>query len=456
MRTTLCRSAGNNEKKAGGTPPQLKKSCSTSLSIKNILTATVACAAWPERTTALGTSEMSPANRVDRPFGTTEAFAGHGRTGLIKREDDDWGPFGTNQNLPGFAQQDASQFGLVGPEVAMVNALAQPGAPGAQDECSFIYKPFLSGSKASTRVPFRRPAPFEPTDVKQGGIGDCGLGAALLALRGNNQNSVLSRTLTQVAFPPEKPVYRAIFYATGTAVDVFIDDYLPTVDTSDGVCERPESPASYRAPHGNYYVPLFEKAWAKYVDAHMQFATSERRDEDAHGYLALTSMPAMNVLRGVTGRSRKAVHKTKTGDDYKFLQAIMDCLNGPQTCVFSSVSANNLEKAYGPPNRFDVYSASGGRVFRNNDHTYTLVDTDQDNTRLTLVGDHAYALMRSQSNRVTGSASFKPNKVLVTIRNPWGCNPDAESENSCAQSEGDVLISLRGLAAAMDAVYTLA
>ncbi|RYF48213.1 MAG: hypothetical protein EOO38_10610, partial [Cytophagaceae bacterium] len=279
--------------------------------------------------------------------------------------------------------------------------------------------------------------------------------AALLALRGNNQINSLSRALAQVAFAPDAPVYRARFYATGTAVDVFIDDQLPTKDTSDGICGGKKAPVSFKAAEGNYYVPLFEKAWAKYVDAHLLFASGATQEKDAHGYLVLESMPAKNVLRGVTGRARKMVYKTTTKNDYKFLQAIIDCLNGPQTCVFGSADANHLAKTLGPPNKFNVYPVPGGRIFRDNKVTYTLLDKDQSDERVTIVGNHAYALMRSQSPGVLGAASFEPNEILITIRNPWGCNPDSYSDGTCTAEDGDILISLRGLAAVMDSIYTL-
>lgn len=121
-------------------------------------------------------------------------------------------------------------------------------------------------------------------DVKQGGIGDCGLGASIMALAAGGWTPYIKKMFVKQFDGNERNIV-ANFHKDGTVYPVTIDDQLPVLQNANAFCwpypgYQPVNDAADPGPNGNYpptpifFMPLFEKAYAKFLDRFPEWSAS--------------------------------------------------------------------------------------------------------------------------------------------------------------------------------------
>ena len=375
--------------------------------------------------------------------------------------------FATNQNLPAFNKPGPggydSSLSLTGPTNILKSSTANPVAPAGNVDCPVTYNATLSGTENFKNDFIRFGGGFALHDVQQGGIGNCGFGAAMLAIRGNDMMSDLNYALRQTDYSVNNPRFRARFRAiNGVTTEILLDDKLPYQD-----CYK--SLASFAAPCKHYYVPLMEKAFVKFLDAHPDWRTidgslgaAEKKEVKSWtGYRAMQSIDPRNVMRAITGQRRRNVYRRKANFDQVFANNMIKCLNGPYGCALLTPHVDNYVSSWGKfPKGKTRHFTDGAQIQPAADGIFVVYDRDNDFKAHYLASSHWYAIIRNKSpSKITPlQAHNLANDIMVTIRNPWGCNPGKGTGNGCVEyketredrcekrtDDGEMVISLRAL-----------
>lgn len=156
---------------------------------------------------------------------------------------------------------------------------AQPDVPlpnpDASLRCEYAYEHVLGGNGTTPRGALwalEGYVDLVAADVKQGGIGDCGMGAAVMALAAGGWTRYLKAMFLK-RFDTPSPGDRnivAVFRRDGKVQPVLIDDQLPTLQNANPNCWQypgfqPVNDAAYpdvTKPTPIFFMPLFEKVSA--------------------------------------------------------------------------------------------------------------------------------------------------------------------------------------------------
>lgn len=330
------------------------------------------------------------------------------------------------------------------------------------------------------------------SDVRQGGIGDCGLGASVMALASGGWTRHLTNRFQRVG--TGEGSYEVRLAKFGVDQVVAIDDQLPILTAgSPAYCfpypgyqpvndaAKPSEDGTYK-PTPIFFMPLLEKAFAKFLDANPELKST---GPEVSGYLGLEGISPAYALAALTGGTPKAVHRTVGGFDVPILAALLTCMTGSAPCVIGTTNATTLEGLGVPDTYGSVWlnPAAGSTGYTpgetsgmaasdkpTSNSTYTIIDFDQvvktekgdRSTAITLVGTHAYALDHSQSTDWPLQTSVKSIiDARMAILNPWGLNPCSWPGGGCGKDGGiypmasKVPISLRSLAQTIYSVYTV-
>ncbi|WOO78489.1 uncharacterized protein LOC62_02G002036 [Vanrija pseudolonga] len=389
---------------------------------------------------------------------------------------------GTNVHAPGVGLPPLLTLTTTPPDYhrLMVNPHMRPHLPvpstdtDAHDGCKYEYVKML-GLDGSTPLA-QLWAGTENynlvlADVQQGGIGDCGMGAAILALltAGCHQN-IRQSVYDPHDLPEDDQVGSSILFKfqNGNTTDlVFVDDALPK--RTEGARDKCWPYLGYQPAYDGgagtsptIFMPLFEKAFAKWLDYRRSESGSWPRSPGV-GYSGLEGVGPDQVMAAVLGHTPKGVGRQTPGYDQGLMNALSLCLTTPTPCVIGTASIENLSVLGSKDEAGTIVQPELGPAVvyvadqqPQNTVAYTVVDFDQVHdgsvTIVQLVGNHAYAIDASRStDPVKGVAAGR-----VTLINPWGINPDLWDDSRGAgipDSKAEIVISLRALQLVIDSVF---
>jgi hypothetical protein len=327
-------------------------------------------------------------------------------------------------------------FSLTDPATALANPASQPlGFSDTDTGCHF---------KVSTiNIPHTTTNAdgwMSVDDVDQQSLGDCGVGAAMIALRDNNARGL--RNMLTSGSNTKDLQFR--FYYNSKSTVVHIDDKLPfDPDCSTGQL------GSFQITNNNAYVPLTEKALAKFFDAY-----PDLRNTKTPGYAGLINIDAATVMSAISNvRAIRVLHPVSPNHSsmvLSYTNAIIKCMNDKHPCTLATPTVEGLARVYNLPG-VTSFDTAAARQIRFDDDMVSFFDVDQ-NVSVQLEGRHWYALLRSKGpNNIPATASANtPNNIILTLRNPWGHNPHPTGRDSA-----EVRVSLRALAAVTVQVGTL-
>lgn len=319
---------------------------------------------------------------------------------------------GTEVNAPDVGVAPPNHRAGVDFEKALSDPTKQPALP-VKGRCTYAYQPYQKTVQAIAAAnPF-----VVDKNVYQGGIGDCAFGAsvAAIALRGKSQ---ILRDNLKV----NGSTYEFTFFPHGEEVKVVIDDQLPA-DTGAAPSCAPLlgfQIAPKNDPTQIAYVPLLEKAVAKYQDAR------QPKDDGSTGYPAMEGIAGQHVLEMLTGGKGTRHNRVRDGLDEVMVETLGKCLTGSDPCLLSSPP---VDDAYGQAH-FNPVNATHWNVPKGESYNSALITknnqtglwqvTDYDNGGAvnSFVGGHAWAIDKERSR-------YDPNdlrKSVVRIVNPWGLN----------------------------------
>lgn len=332
-------------------------------------------------------------------------------------------------------------------------------------------------------------------DVRQGGIGDCGLGASVMALASGGWTGYLKKRFQRVG--AGEGSYEVRLAKDGAEQVVAIDDQLPVLTGGSTLyCWpypgfQPVNDAALPSEDGSYpptpifFMPLLEKAFAKFLDANPDWKST---GPEMTGYLGLEGINPAYALAALTGGTPKFVHRATSGFDTPILAALLTCMMGTAPCVIGTTNATTLGGLGTPDTTSTIWlNPTGDRAVNKgytpgetaglaasdapvSNSTYTIIDFDQvvktdkgdRSTAITLVGTHAYALDHSQSTDWPMQTSVKSLiEARMAILNPWGSNPCSWPGGGCGKDGGlypmpsKVPLSFRALAQTIYSVYTV-
>jgi len=184
-----------------------------------------------------------------------------------------------------------------------------------------------------------------------------------------------------------------------------------------------------------YFMPLLEKAWAKYLDAYPNLKTAGNKNLDGFG--GIEGTPANNALAALTGGIGHRIDKVlgKNNNQAAITAAVKKCVVDKTPCVVGTPPGNNI-KVLGPLDQLGVSYAGTSPTYHGAIHDlddrpgaanpsflvedYNRIDkVTGDIPQTALVSDHAYAIDPSRSYW----DNTNTRKGYVTIINPWGCQP---------------------------------
>lgn len=264
--------------------------------------------------------------------------------------------------------------------------------------------------------------------------------------------------ITQIAFRFKYP---------GKEATVLIDHELPTLISGncwpylgfqpvlDAVC--PAADGSY-PPTNVFFVPLLEKAFAKYIDAFPELRSSSATEAGWTGYEGLSGISPGVTLAALTGGQPNVFFRDLNSVAPIILQ-LLRCIRDDIICAVDTYNASTLD-GMGPQDEYGVVHLLGdsGWAASNNQWnqtlSYTLIDFDNLNAEgrsklVQMIGTHAYG--------IDYAATSYPG--IVKLLNPWGCNPVWEDKKGYCESEEArkggprVELSLRVYASMLRAVY---
>ncbi|KAF2821078.1 hypothetical protein CC86DRAFT_108347 [Ophiobolus disseminans] len=386
---------------------------------------------------------------------------------------------GTNFNAPTLKNVtgqggNGSSFFLLGapPDLkTLTDPTKNPTTPlPNRVDCPFAYRPHLGfdGSMPLGDL-IRGDGRIEREDARQGPIGDCGFIAAIIALISTGRQLDLTRAITRVGNSLEvrfKFPVEALFFANksplfSTRTDVVkIDDKLPS-STLSSEEQSNKGCGGYLAAYPGLgpsiiparpvlYVPLLEKAWSKYTDAHPEeLRSSLAKENNALGYPGIEGTSPALVMQALTGLQAQSFTRLEPGFDSAFGVRVLLCLLFARPCVLGTPNADTLaglgvKKEPGP-----AIVNQGGIIGTNKDRAfYTIIEAETARV-LTLVGQHAYALDYENSDIPDGKNKTLEN-AEVTIINPWQQNANFRDVIS---EGGSIRMKLKTLIFIMDTVY---
>jgi hypothetical protein len=411
---------------------------------------------------------------------------------------------GTNQNADTFSggiRAFSLQLNLTGSttdwNALRVSPGAQPEVPLPNPEpslrCEYAYEHVLGGAGTTSKGALwalEGYVDLVAADVKQGGIGDCGAGAAIMALAAGGWTQYIKQMFVK-SFSGDTRNIVAVFRKDGTTYPTLIDDQLPVLQNANPNCwpypgYQPVNDAADPGPDGSYpptpifFMPLFEKALAKFLD----FATDWRVTPAGYtGYAGLEGVPPHYVLAAVTGGTPKAVYRTKDGFDGPILAALITCMRGVAPCVIGTTNAVTLDglgtevdgsiwlnpagdasvpRGYTPGQTSGLLASDSPA----SEHTYSIVDFDQlidmpqgqRSTALTMVGNHAYAFAWQRSTQPPWQSPMVDWRMRFL--NPWGNNPSQWPGGGGAgrgawDDPSEITYSFRTFAQTVGGVYTI-
>jgi hypothetical protein len=370
----------------------------------------------------------------------------------MTRRNDFFGFPGTNDNAPGFDAPPPS-FSLTGAPVnieCLSDVSCQPLKPDTR-RCGISSYQHELGKHSLFPL---QPEDLKITDVKQGYLGDCGFGAALMTLIANGHKSDIINSLTlatdNTMTAHFKTVKSNLQKRNGappvgrvTTTDVAIDDQLPSSsECGDGVRFQ-------NSAEGVTYVPFLEKAWAKYVDVNTQFRS---RNVDDTGYFGLTGTSPAEVMKAITGRNAVSTFRSKPTGDMDIINTLAWCVHFNLPCVVGTPSLLEDGGVWGlpKPNIFGRITTDNALMYADKGSsdipgTIGVVDLEQV-TGLRFVPDHAYAVI---------GVELTEEGNLVELLNPWGWNPSVKDVGYQEENKS-LKISFSALTDFASSVYYLA
>ncbi len=298
--------------------------------------------------------------------------------------------------------------------------MTQPAIPN-----DYVYTTTMQGPNYFWGVLTDRGCNFEicHDDVIQGNIGDCDVGAAVIALA---EAGFFHHNLpVSIAQGAPKPYFDVKLYAAaGSPAIQHIDDMLPWSDVAPlyGFLGYQPSPDSLGTPAGLYSanavlsVPYIEKALAKLADKLPWL----KLDMWVPGYAGLAGIGADTVLMTLRGIDSTVV--TRLGNP-AWISEVDYCMqNSDIPCVFGT--ADTVERL---PLVGDTYDAATQTVswndgctmqFANKNGNDLLIYTPTGGDAVAFVVAHAYGMMRNG----------RTNSTHATLGNPWHVNPAANGD----------------------------
>lgn len=234
----------------------------------------------------------------------------------------------------------------------------------------------------SSRFDWRRPEKFiqgfdvvvydqiEPTDIAQGGLGDCYLLAACASIAEFGPR--IERIFLSKKYEP-RGIYAVALCLDGIWEEVVMDDQIPCVRSTGKV-------AFNNTRNGELWVILLEKAWAK-----------------AHGgYFNIAAGLSREALRDLTGASAKTFFTQENREDLWLRILEANRLNFIMTAGTDDL--NNGSDAY-----IEKIGICGG-------HAYSLLDAQE------VISENGKFRVLEPDE----SAGDLPVERIVKLRNPWG------------------------------------
>ncbi|RSH76927.1 uncharacterized protein EHS24_003864 [Apiotrichum porosum] len=378
---------------------------------------------------------------------------------------------------------------------------AQPDLPPVNSDpelaCHYAYEHVLGGNNTEPKGALwalEGYVDLVAADVQQGGIGDCGLGASVMAMADGGWTPYLKKLLVRLPGAATDKNMVVNFQKDGMTYPVLIDDQLPILQQENGNCwnytgYQPVNDAALPDADGSYpatpifFMPLLEKAFAKFLDFQPDWRWTP---SGPPGYLGLTSVSPAIALAALTGGTPKPVYRNNSGYDGPIMEALLGCMRGLAPCVIGTTNATTLglvgkldtwggvwlnalgdaatPKGYTPGETAGLAAPDAPT----SNTTYSLVDFDQIiktdgkeySTSIRMAGNHAYAFAWKQST--TGPLTAETvNDARLRVLNPWGSNPCQSLDFTCVpdRSEWDnaaqVTHSFRALALTVGAVFTV-
>ncbi|KAJ5346789.1 uncharacterized protein N7506_000042 [Penicillium brevicompactum] len=276
---------------------------------------------------------------------------------------------GTNVNAPGHAERPGFHFKGLTPEQRQTSFSAQPLKFTPNGPCPYGYRPVFD------RV-IGHHSPIATTytvnEVKQ--------------------------VFVAYNFPQGKPPMLSLQLYNGKQWEtVRINDHLLTAASPCRGTKPPSLMSFQMTSSRNAVVALFEKGFAKFVDAHPKLRWRDTKDE---GYAGLQNIEAGKVMSAITGRQYMYVKSGKGGGIHAILAAanwVVRCMNTDVPCTFSIVNSATATARVG--NRIsDV--RSNAKTGRSNAKTgyYSFFDKYIEQ-RITLIPNHAVFLVSAPAAR---------------------------------------------------------
>lgn len=369
------------------------------------------------------------------------------RTIIERDEDDDWSKHGTNTNAPVVGGPGPDHRAGVNYEKALADPTKQPELP-AGGKCQYAYAHQAKNGGALS-IFESGTSPIVDTNVKQGGIGDCGLGASVGAIASTGHAKLLQDRLKVTG-----NTYEFRLSYQGKDVTVAVDDQLPALSGGLSTC-NPFLGFQPAGPSKTLFTALLEKAVAKLQSAYPEAKTYP---DHPNGYLGLEGIWPDLALELFTGSKGKRVGRSKRGLDATLLKALEKCLTDDVPCVLGTPHPDDAVNLLGGE------SAAGGfKVPFAQNYTSAVVsldprvgitfwhtvDHDLQDAVNSLVPSHAWAVDKKHSTYTPGGDI---RKAKVRILNPWGINPAPWTQEDAPNA---VELSLPTLASIITAVFTV-
>jgi hypothetical protein len=199
----------------------------------------------------------------------------------------------------------------------------------------------------------------------------------------------------------------------------------------------------------NFYVPLLEKAWAKYTDAYPE--NRAYGIEDA-GYKGLTGTPANRFMQAMTGLDGHVQWRRTKGWDQELSLKIFRCILLRMPCVVSTGLASMTD--IGNVDKDGVLRNDAGDMGMGADgFTFTVIERKAPRRVVTFVNTHYYAIDNERTAAIDNSKAANVLDWEVVLRNPWNCNPIVSSNGVCEPGkDGELKVSMNTLFYTMNGV----
>ncbi|KAI9801727.1 MAG: hypothetical protein M1833_002409 [Piccolia ochrophora] len=300
--------------------------------------------------------------------------------------------------------------------------------PDADATCIYTYEPTLNSTTGVSFGLYDNLDSLRFEDIKQGGVGDCAFGASVLALIGSNRWEARIAGQYNLKTGVRNAYFDVEFVNTdGKAYVVQIDDTLPV--TNDTTCHRYMGFQATLAANNQrvVYMPLLEKAWAKYLDAKPELKRSEPKKT---GYQGLEGTGARDVLPALTGWPVRFAARGGPGRDATIAANTLLSIVLYQPTVLSSPNFESLKTlgSYWDEGSQLATLELGGITIINRKNNVLLYTRFSDASQHYIIAGHAYALTPDNDFRQGGILTTWQEAPTV-LRNPWGKNPIGPNES---------------------------